>query len=399
MPIIVPVVRSGNIITPQSVPRDQIGLRVAANSYVYDVPDDLFLVDVPAHLGTNILATPLVVNRKFAGMHFHGEVPSIRYAIARNLDTGGCSWLDVASARSIYDWAGLDTFVQTAAAAGRDIVFNFTGTPPWASARPDEAGHYGKGSDAEPADMRDLADFATAVCQRYRAKGTPITAFETWNEPKYAGNGGVNQGNYFTGTPSALARMAKAVYQAVKAADPAALVLSPAPTGLEYAWQLGDRSGTDHLHSFMGASDGEGGTGRDWCDAIAFHSYSHDGYNNLFAIPQMVANVRRVMALHNLAGRAIWITETSAITPQLKSFVSQRQQEFIARTLLLALGSGVERVIWYAWDDPLGFHQQRSVARYWDEFTSVLAGSTLSVVNSLRSGTVAAVIDGKRHLI
>jgi Cellulase (glycosyl hydrolase family 5) len=400
MPITVPVVRTGNIITPQSVPSDHIGLRVAANSYVFDVPDDLFLADLPAHLGTNILAAPLVVNRKFAGMHYHREVPTIQHAIARNLDTVGSTWLAVApTARGVYEWAALDTFVQTAASAGRDIVFNFFGTPRWASARPDEAGHYGRGSDAEPADMRDLADFAAAVCQRYRAKGTPITAFETWNEPKYAGNGGVNQGNYFTGTPQALARMAKAVYQAVKAVDPAALVLSPAPTGLEYLWRLGDGGGTDHLNSFMGAPDGEGGLGRDWCDAVAFHSYSHDGFNNLFAIPQMVANVRKVMAMHNLVGRPIWITETSAITPALKSFVIQRQQEFIARTLLLALGSGVERIVWYAWDDPLGFHQQPAVARYWDEFTSALAGSTLSLVNSLRNGKVAAVIDGKRHLI
>lgn len=400
MPITVPVVRTGNTVTPQFVPPERIGVRVAANSYVFDVPDDLFLTDVPAHLGTNILATPLVVSRKFTGMHYHREVPTIQHAMVRNLDTIGCMWLNVATtARGVFEWAALDAFVQTAASAGRDIVFNFMGTPLWVSARPNEAGHYSKGSDAEPADMRDLADFAGAVCQRYRAKGTPITAFETWNEPKYAGGGGIGQGNYFTGTPQALARMAKAVYQTVKAVDPAALVLSPAPTGLEYLWRLGDGSGTDHLNCFMGASDGEGGTGRDWCDAVAFHSYSHDGYNNIFAIPQMVANVRKVMALHNLAGRPVWITETSAITPTLKSFVAQRQQEFIARTLLLALGSGVQRIVWYAWDDPLGFDQQPAVARYWDEFTGALAGSTLSLVNSLRSGKVAAVFDGKRLLI
>ena len=146
----------------------------------------------------------------------------------------------------------------------------------------------------------------------------------------------------------------------------------------------------------MAASDGAGGSGRDWVDVVAFHSYSHDGYNNLFAIPQMVANVRAVMALRGLSDRPIWITETSAITPPLKSFVVAHQQSFIARSLLLALGSGVDRVVWYAWDDPLGFHRQPAVAAYWNEFTGLLAGATISLVNSLRNRRVAAVIDGKR---
>jgi Glycosyl hydrolase catalytic core len=399
MPISVPVVRAGAIVTPQFVPPGSIGVAVASNAYVFDTTDDFFLPDLAPHLGANVLASPRVVSRRFAGMHYHTELPTVPYAVARNIDVPGCMWLTVEPARGVYEWSALDAFVGNAVGGGRDTVFNFLGTPAWASARPTEPGHYGGGSDAEPANPDDLAAFADAVCQRYRARGTPITAFEIWNEPKYAGNGGVPQGNYFTGTPAALAAMARAVFRAVKAADAAALVLSPAPTGLEFAWVAGDRSGTDHLHSFMAASDGAGGTGRDWVDAIAFHSYSHTGENNLFAIPQMVANVRAVMALHGLSDRAIWITETSAITPPLNTFVAQRQQEYIARTLLLALGCGVERVLWYAWDDPLGFSRRPDVASYWSEFTATLGGATLSLVNSLRSRRVAAVVDGRRVLI
>ncbi len=400
MPVNVPVVRTGNIVTPQFVPPDSIGVKVAANSYVFDTPDDFFRPDIAPHLGTNVLATPRVVPRKFAGMHYHREVPTINHSVARNVDVSGCMWWSVQpGARGVFDWSALDVFMATAAAAGRETIFNFLGTPSWASARPAEAGHYNAGGNAEPANSDDLSAFARALCSRYRALGTPITAFEVWNEPKYAGGGGVNQGNYFSGTAEALARMARAVYQAVKGVDPGALVLSPAPTGLEYPWVSGDRSGTDHLDLFMAASDGAGGTGRDWVDVVAFHSYSHDGYNNLFAIPQMVANVRAVMALRGLGDRPIWITETSAITPQLSSFVVPHQQDFIARSLLLALGSGVDRVVWYAWDDPLGFARQPAVSAYWNEITGLLAGATISLVNSLRNRRVAAVIDGKRHLI
>ena len=400
MPVTVPVVRVGRFVTPQFVPPNAVGVRASANQYVYDTADDFFAPDIAAHLGTNLLATPRAVSARFAGMHYHAELPAIRYGVARNLDVPGCLWSGVQPAsRGAFEWTALDAFVATAAAAGRDIVINLSGTPTWASARPAEAGHYANGGDAEPANVADLGTFVRAVATRYRTRGTPITAFEICNEPKFSGGGGVEQGNYFTGTPGALAQMAKAVYGAAKSVDASVLILSPAPTGLEYAWVSGDGSGTDHLDRFLGASDGAGGSGRDWIDALAFHAYSHDNTNNIYAIPQMVANVRAVMARHGLSARAIWITETSAIAPVLSSFDVRHQQAFIARSLLLALGCGVARVIWYAWDDPLGFARQPSVAAYWDDITGQLSGATLSLVNVLRNRQVAAIVDGKRWLV
>jgi hypothetical protein len=400
MPVTVPVVRSGNVVTPQSVPPGAVGVAVAANSYVFDTTEDFYAPDIAPRLGSNVLATPLTVHPRFAGMHYHAQRPTVTYSVARNVDLPGCMWRSIASAgRGAYDWTALDAFVADAAANRRDVIFNFVGTPAWASARPTEPGHFGPGSDAEPAAVSDIGAFAAAVCARYVALGTPISAFEIWNEPKYANGGGLVQGNYFTGTPAALAGMARAVYQAVKAVDPNALVLSPAPTGLEFAWTAGDASGTDRLDQFLGAPDGSGGSGRDWVDAIAFHAYSHDGTNNLFAIPQMVANVRDCMALHGLAGRPIWITETSAITPALDTFVAQHQEDYIARTLLLALGCGVERVVWYAWDDPLGFSAQPAVAARWNALVAQLAGATLTLVNSLRTRQVAAIVGGARVLV
>ncbi len=400
MPVTVPVVRSGSVVMPQSVPADVVGVAVAGSNYVFDTTDDFFAADIAPRLGTNVLAAPLVVHPRFAGMHYHAQRPTVAYSVARNVDLAGCMWFDIASAgRGVYDWTSLDAFVADAAAAGRDVVFNFLGTPTWASARPSEAGHYAPGSDAEPADVADLASFASALCARYLARGTPIAAVEIWNEPKYADGGGVDHGNYFTGTPAALAAMGRAISQAVKAVDPRVRVLTPSPTGLEFPWVAGDGSGTDNLDRYLGAADGNGGSGRDWVDAIAFHAYSHDGTDNLFAIPQMVANVRACMALHGLAGKPIWITETSAITPALDTFVAQHQQDYVARTLLLALGCGVERVVWYAWDDPLGFHAQPTVAARWNALVAQLAGATLTVVNSLASRQVAAIVGGVRVLV
>lgn len=386
------------MLRPRSVPESSLMVRLASGNYVYHTHDDLFTADLPPELGSNVFSGELAVAPKFAGMHYHSQVPSVRHGVARNVDCAGCYWNDIEPTAGTYRWAALDAFVSNAFAAGRDVIYCFLATPNWASARPREGGHYNPGSDAEPADAATIGAFAAAVCSRYRALGTPIRAFEIWNEPKFENGGGVAQGNYFTGTASALAVMARVIYNAIKAIDPGVLVLSPSPTGLEYPWVEGDGSGTDNLHRFLTAADGIGGTGARWVDAVAFHSYSHNGANNVYAIPRMLANVRLCMARNGLAGREVWITETSAITPTLFSYVAQHQQEFIARNLLLSLGAGASRVVWYAWDDPLGFDQQATVIAFWDRLVGLLAGSRITLVNSLADARVAAVVDGNRYL-
>ena len=398
MPILVPAVREGGVLRPRNVPDNALMLRVSGADYLYQTDDDLYAPDLSPDLGSNVFAGALTVANTFAGMHYHTKVPPIRHGVARNVDCAGCHWADVEPGNGSYRWQELDAFVSTASAAGREIVYCFLATPTWASARPSEPGHYNPGSDAEPADLASIGAFANAVCSRYRALGTPIRAFEIWNEPKFEDGGGVDQGNYFTGTPETMARIAQAVFKAIRAVDPIALILSPSPTGLEYPWQLGDRSGTDNLNRFLAASDGAGGTGGLWLDAIAFHTYSHSGLNNVFAIPQMFANVNACLALNGLGARELWVTETSAITPTLFSYVSQHQEEFIARTFLLALGSGAARVVWYAWDDPLGFDQKPDVAAFWDQLVGALSGAQLTLVNSLHSGQVAAIVGGARYL-
>ena len=398
MPQIVPALLEGNVLRPRDPLPASLMTRISPAGYVCHTEDDLFAADLPRALGTNVFAGSRRVATNFAGMHYHAQLPTVRYGVARNVDCAGCLWADVETGREFYRWSALDAFVASAAAAGRDIVYCFLATPAWATARPVDAGHYGRGSDAEPADMAWLASFATAVCARYRQRGTPIHAFEIWNEPKFVGGGGVAEGNYFTGTPTAMAEMARTVWNAVKAVDPGVLVLSPSPTGLEFPWFEGDRSGTDHLYSFLTASDGYGGTGARWIDAVAFHAYSHTGLNNVHAIPQMMANVRDCLSLVGLEGREVWITETSAITPPLATHVAQHQQEFIARTLLLALGAGATRVVWYAWDDPLGFSYQAEVAAVWNALVGRLAGARITLVNALADRRVAAIVDGARLL-
>ena len=112
MPISVPVVRTGNIVTPQSVPAGVVGVNVASGNYVFDTTDDFFDPGIAPRLGSNVLSTPLVVNPRFAGMHYHVQRPTVAYSVARNVDVPGCMWFAIASAgRGLYDWSTLDAFV------------------------------------------------------------------------------------------------------------------------------------------------------------------------------------------------------------------------------------------------------------------------------------------------
>src|SRR5437870_3180653 len=66
--------------------------------------------------------------------------------------------------------------------------------------------------------MQDWTDFLTALATRYRGR---IHAYEIWNEPNLDREWGDSQPN-----AKAYTAMLKASYQAIKAADPQALVVS-----------------------------------------------------------------------------------------------------------------------------------------------------------------------------
>src|SRR6516225_4991831 len=122
MPVTVPVVRSGNVVVPQSIPAGVVRSRATSGNYVFDVVDDLFDPGLPEYLGGNVLASPRVVSPRFAGMHYHVQRPTVSYSVARNVDMPGCMWSSVAAAgRGLYDWTSLDAFVSAASAARRDV--------------------------------------------------------------------------------------------------------------------------------------------------------------------------------------------------------------------------------------------------------------------------------------
>ncbi len=120
-----------------------------------------------------------------------------------------------------YDWGSLDGMVNDCANNGIKICLCVMDSPTWA----------GKGAPSNP---QDFADFMGAMAARYKGR---VQAYEVWNEQNLSREWGhtPNAAEYMT--------LLKAAYQAIKAADPNAIVVSggPTPTGATGPDSIDDR--------------------------------------------------------------------------------------------------------------------------------------------------------------
>jgi len=120
-------------------------------------------------------------------------------------------------AKGQISWTRADQIVQDANRAGLKIIARVDNQPEWATAKP-----YGVAS-APPDNPQDYADFVGQMAARYKA-GSPygtIQAYEIWNEPNLSREWGNKAPN-----PAEYVALLKAAYQAIKKADPNAIVIS-----------------------------------------------------------------------------------------------------------------------------------------------------------------------------
>jgi hypothetical protein len=121
------------------------------------------------------------------------------------------AWRDIEGAgKGQYDWSTADRIVSGAEEFGLKLIARVDHEPTWAG--------------PPPSNINAFVDFLTAMATRYRGR---IQAYQIWNEPNLArewGNKPPNAAEY--------TQMLKAAYQAIKKADPNALVISAgmAPT-------------------------------------------------------------------------------------------------------------------------------------------------------------------------
>lgn len=119
-------------------------------------------------------------------------------------------WRDIeGEGKGIFDWSRTDRIVEQVEKYGLKLAVRVDYQPRWAG---------GGEPNGPPDDYRDYGDFLYALASRYRGR---IHAYEVWNEPNLAREWGGKPPD-----PAGYVALLKVAYQAIKRADPRALVIS-----------------------------------------------------------------------------------------------------------------------------------------------------------------------------
>jgi len=150
------------------------------------------------------------------------------------------SWSNIQPQRDTWHWVLADEVVEEVAYRGRRLVVRIDGAPEWAM-RP---------AGRDPFDLNALGIYCEALATRYRGR---IEAYQVWNEPNLAREWGER-----TPDPAAYVRLLAACSRAIRAADPAAIIISAgiSPTGTrnpfalpdeEYLWRMYVAGASQHF--------------------------------------------------------------------------------------------------------------------------------------------------------
>lgn len=294
-------------------------------------------------------------NREFFGMHMHrseqsGNWPDLAFGSWRLWDSYS-GWLWLEPTPGTWDFAKLDAYIERAGNSGVSLLLPLGITPRWASARPDEAGIYGAGTSAEPADTERWRQYVRRVATRYAGK---VAAYEIQNE--------ANTTPFWTGGIPKLVELTRVAREEIRRADPKALLVAPSGVGLDkrIVW----------VRDFLAAG------GAQYVDAASFHLY-HSPMPPEAMVPRIL-EMREQMAAAGFQNMPLWNTEAGYYiearpdSPQPKWQAGERPYvtsaetagQYAVRSMLLARVLGFERFYWYAWDnDKMGFIEPGSKRR------------------------------------
>ncbi len=248
------------------------------------------------------------------------------------------AWGQINTAKGVYDWSTLDSWISKAASHNSTLIYTFGYTPSWASSKSnDESCDNGDGSCDPPSDLNSdgtgsdqhFIDFVTAI-----AKHAPsITYWEMWNTP--------HDVKQWTGTYAQLVRMTQDANTYIKKYIPTAKILSPANGQLNYNYPNANCTMPDKLGSFLAAG------GSKYIDIVALHTYYTTTPEDIVPVIQCYQST---MSTYKISSLPIWSTEgawgTDSSLPS-----SSDQAGFVARLYLLLWSNGVVRHYWYDWND------------------------------------------------
>jgi hypothetical protein len=249
-------------------------------------------------------------------------------------------WTRIEPVKGKFDFSGSDALVEATARSHIELLPIVLRAPSWAAAHPKSTAN-----NSPPAGTANYAAFLTTLIKRYGPDGSfwsdhpdvpkqPIEAWQIWNEP--------NHDHYWSDQPFAAAyvKLAKAARDAIKKADPDALVIAAG---------FPDRSWESIDQIYRAGAKGV-------FDAIAIHPYTFEVSNVL----RIVRYARRSLEKAGDADRPLWLTEvtwSSGKRPGHKPYPFETTKADQAKRLGEALpllisqrkALGIDRIFWENW--------------------------------------------------
>ena len=299
--------------------------------------------------GTLIPATPasaasVKIDKRLFGMHDSDLTswPAVSPGSVRLWDAG-VTWRDIERSPGVYDFSRLDQYVRAANAHGAEVTLVLGMTP-------DFYAPAGGNATSMPADPAVWTNYVRAVATHYSPANWQgrrgIGAYQVWNEANVTG--------YWTGTPLDMAKLTKATWNAVKAVDKGALVISPA-----FAARIAEQIRGIQRFAFARV---DGIPAWRFTDAISLNLYPKDKYGTALGTPEtsmaLLATARKLLGFGGVPPtKPIWNTEVnyglaSGGTGKSTAISAEKQAAYVLRTFLLNAANGVQRVDWYMWDRP-----------------------------------------------
>jgi len=220
-------------------------------------------------MADSIVTSPVTVPTGYFGICAGNllKVPdNVTHYLVRNWDYKGTNGANkeaimtfINTSAGVYDWSTFDQLFSNNPT--KDIIFTLGNPPDYLTARAAIGGAYrGTKGNMCPDDLNAWATAVTAVVSRAKNTfGRTGLKWELFNE--------IDQSASYADTISLLGPYTKATVQAIKAVDPAAVILGPSIAGC-------DSAKLTVAKNYINASDGAGGTAGQWLDGVSFHYYN-----------------------------------------------------------------------------------------------------------------------------
>ncbi len=316
---------------------------------------------------TNSTTTTKGIQESFFGADFNGFSPWPPTDGLKQVATLGgvrlwddnVKWAQIETSAGVYDWSNLDSIIGKAQSEKVDVLYSIGDTPKWAGSIPkgSPCGPAGSYSCSPPTDVntdgtgtdKHFSDFITALVERYKGQ---IAFYELWNEPDCT--------CFWSGSQAQIVRMGKDAAAIIRSKDPAARILSPSAHG-------------PTMKTWFDGYIAAGGAPN--FDIVNAHMRGTTATNkDPESFLTMYDDVTAETAKRNLTKLPIWDDEHGLKSTD-KVTDPDEEAGYVARSLLLRAGVGLQRQYVYTWDKNL---QGNESGTAWDVVAGWLIGHTIS---------------------